>query len=72
MTGTRIATIPSVLVRSLTSAAGETRAYYLGTLTSDKIKDLTFVPVIDESPRSYLSERSTDGYQRYGSTSRMS
>ena len=32
---------------------------------------LTFVPVLEESPRTYLVERTEEGYQRFGSATRM-
>ncbi len=47
------------------------RPYYFGTVTSDKLKLLTFVPVIEESRKTYVSERTEEGYQRPGSISRM-
>lgn len=49
----------------------EERPYYFGTITSDVVKDVTFVPVNEQSPRTYLHEEVEDGYQRYASTSRM-
>jgi len=50
--------------------SGDT-VYYFGTFTSDKLKALTFVPVLDKSKKSYLNEESADGYQRQGNPSRM-
>jgi DNA sulfur modification protein DndB len=44
--------------------------YYFGTITSDKAKIATFVPVI-ESSDTYLDQDTTDGYQRPGTKSRM-
>jgi DNA sulfur modification protein DndB len=50
-----------------------TQVYYLATVLSDKIKGITFVPVIDPSKKgTYVSEDTTDGYQRPGTKSRMS
>jgi DNA sulfur modification protein DndB len=46
-------------------------AYCFGTISSDKIKALTFVPVIETSDMTYLNERPDEGYQRPGSPSRM-
>ena len=46
--------------------------YLFGTITSDKIKNVTFVPVIEPSSRQTpLNEIEEDGYQRPGSLSRM-
>ena len=45
--------------------------YYLGTITSDKLRELTFVPVIEASSKTFLNEETEDGYQRPGSQSRM-
>lgn len=45
--------------------------YLFGTISSDKIKNVTFVPVIELSNRTYLNESEDDGYQRPGSLSRM-
>ena len=49
-----------------------TQKYLFGTITSDKIKNVIFVPVIDPSiRRTPLNEIEEDGYQRPGSLSRM-
>lgn len=45
--------------------------YLFGTITSDKIKNITFVPVIERSRSTYLNEVEENGYQRPGSQSRM-
>jgi DNA sulfur modification protein DndB len=34
-------------------------------------KHITFVPVLEESPRTYLNERTEEGYQRFASRTRM-
>ncbi|MYC15416.1 MAG: DGQHR domain-containing protein [Gemmatimonadetes bacterium] len=47
------------------------RKYLFGTIGSDKIKNVTFVPVIERSTRTYLNEITEEGYQRPGSLSRM-
>jgi DNA sulfur modification protein DndB len=47
-----------------------TTTYYVGLLPSDKIKSLTFVPVIEASAKTFLEEE-VGGYQRPGSISRM-
>ena len=44
--------------------------YFFGTISSDKVKNVTFVPVLDESTTTYLNEIK-DGYQRPGSHYRM-
>ena len=46
--------------------------YLFGTISSDKIKNVTFVPVNESSPRETpLKEHTEEGYQRPGSLSRM-
>ena len=47
------------------------RFYYFGSFTSDTIKGITFVPVIENSPKTPLQEVVADGYQRPGSETRM-
>ncbi len=66
-----VATIETVLRRTLQDKDGNTHDYYFGTIMSDRIKDMTFVPVLEKTPRTYLNERTEKGYQRYASTSRM-
>ncbi len=44
--------------------------YIFGTIGSDKIKNVTFVPVLESSNKTYLNEIE-GGYQRPGSHSRM-
>lgn len=60
-----IGTIKNVIRRT----AGK-NVYYFGTITSDKAKVATFVPVIEESD-SYLNQDTKKGYQRPGKKSRM-
>lgn len=48
-----------------------TQKYLFGTITSDKIKNITFIPVIEPSPKTPLNEIEEGGYQRPGSLSRM-
>lgn len=62
-----IITIDNVVKRTM----GE-RNYFFGSLSSDKVRDVTFVPVIENSPRTPLKEVTEDGYQRPGSQPRMS
>jgi len=45
--------------------------YLFGTIRSDKVKNVTFVPVIEQSHKTYLNESVEEGYQRPGSDSRM-
>lgn len=67
-----IASLPNVVKRSIQDpTTGEEREYFVGTLRSDLAKALTFVPVREESKRTYLTERMEDGYQRPGSATRM-
>jgi DNA sulfur modification protein DndB len=66
-----IVTIEGVVRRVLEDRNGRRRTYYFGTVMSDVIKEITFVPVLEKSVRTYLTERTEDGYQRYASTSRM-
>lgn len=47
------------------------RIYYFGTIPSDKVKAVTFVPVIELSPKTPLQEDVKQGYQRPGSLPRM-
>ena len=44
--------------------------YLFGTISSDKIKNVIFVPVLESSGRTYLNEEE-NGYQRPGSQYRM-
>ena len=45
--------------------------YLFGTIKSDRIKSVTFVPVIENSRKTPLNEIVEGGYQRPGSLSRM-
>lgn len=47
------------------------RVYYFGSISSDKVKPITFVPVIEKSVKTPLVEDLQDGYQRPGSMPRM-
>lgn len=47
------------------------RVYYFGSITSDKVKGVTFVPVLEQSPKTPLVEVTEGGYQRPGSMPRM-
>ncbi len=67
-----VAFIEGVVRRTLTDpSSGKERDYYFGSVESDRIRALTFVPVLEESPRTYLNERTEAGYQRYASPTRM-
>lgn len=61
-----IGEIPNVVRKTQGS-----REYYFGTIKSDKVRNITFVPVVEHSKKTYLNERTHDGYQRPGSQSRM-
>lgn len=45
--------------------------YLFGTIKSDKVKNVTFVPVIESSRKTCLNEIVKEGYQRPGSLTRM-
>ncbi len=45
--------------------------YFFGTITSDKLRAATYVPVLDLSPSAFLTEVVVDGYQRRGTPARM-
>ena len=47
------------------------RTYYFGSISSDKVKNVTFVPVLENSPKTPLVENTQDGYQRPGTLARM-
>jgi DNA sulfur modification protein DndB len=47
------------------------RTYYYGTISSSIIKQSTFVPVLENSPKTSLMEITDKGYQRPGSMPRM-
>lgn len=67
-----IATISNVLKRTIEDPdTGGRRDYYFGSIRSDLAKALTFVPVLEPSKRTFLQERTDEGYQRAGSTARM-
>lgn len=46
------------------------KTYYYATISSDRIKSVTYVPVLEKSINSYVIEN-VGGYQRPGSRSRM-
>lgn len=47
------------------------QTYYFGTIGSEKVKGITYVPVIERSDRTYVQESEEEGYQRPGSRYRM-
>ena len=47
------------------------RMFYFGTIGSDKLKNISFVPVIEASSKTYLNEEIDRGYQRPASPARM-
>jgi DNA sulfur modification protein DndB len=68
----QVASLDGVARRTLEDkGTGEKKDYYLGTLRADLAKPLTFVPVIEQSKRTYLNERTDNGYQRGASALRM-
>lgn len=67
----QVAAIPNVSLRSITGPDGAVFEYYVGTLRSDLVRALTFVPVFEESKKTYLNEDTVDGYQRPASAARM-
>ena len=60
-----LGTIDNVLKRNV----GD-RVYYIGTLSSDMAKDVTFAPVVEDSD-TYLTQILDRGYQRPGRKARM-
>ncbi len=66
----KVAEITGVMHRMHKSPEGELE-YFIGSVSSDTLKGLTFVPVIETSKKSYLNEDAVEGYQRAGSTTRM-
>ena len=63
---TGFGTIPGVIQKTQGS-----QKYLFGTIGSDKIKNVTFVPVLESSGGNYLNEPEDPGYQRPGSRYRM-
>lgn len=61
-----VATITKVLRKQLSG-----RNYYYGSFPSSKARELTFVPVIEKSVKTPLTEIIDNGYQRPGSMPRM-
>ncbi len=64
--------IERVCRRELTDGEGNSREYYVGLISTDVVKPLTFVPVLEHGKKTYLNEilgdRATgnEGYQRPG------
>jgi DNA sulfur modification protein DndB len=61
-----IGEIPDVVVRTVGKMT-----YAFATIPSDRVKSITFVPVVEPSAKTFLREIQEDGYQRPGSPSRM-
>ena len=57
-------------IKNVVKRSAGRHVYYFGTISSDKVKIATFVPVIEESD-TYLNQDTTNGYQRPGKKSRM-
>ena len=51
--------------------SGSARVYYFGTIPSNQVKSLTFVPVDEETPIDTPLNEAPSGYQRFGNTTRM-
>lgn len=67
-----VATLHNVIRRVVEDpSTGEQREFYVGTVRSDLAKALTFVPVLENSTKTFLEERIDAGYQRPGSAARM-
>ncbi|MFW5471102.1 DGQHR domain-containing protein [Knoellia sp. CPCC 206435] len=64
--------IEKVVRRFIEDEHGNRRDYYVGALRNDHAKMITFVPVAENSTRTFLEENTADGYQRPGSAARMS
>lgn len=62
----KVGELDNVLRRTIGS-----RVYYFGSITSDKVRDVTFVPVLEKSPKTPLVEEPDQGYQRPGAQARM-
>lgn len=72
MTEKPVATLSNVVRRKINDPkGGVSRYFYVGTVRSDLAKALTFVPVLENSSKTYLEERIENGYQRPGSAARM-
>lgn len=62
----------SNVIEDVVQRTSGSRVYYFGTVGSDKLKSITFVPVTEPSSRTTPLVEDTDGgYQRPGSLSRM-
>ena len=59
------------IIEDVVQRSSGSRVYWFGTVGSDKIKSITFVPVTETSRKTPLDEQTDDGYQRPGSLSRM-
>ena len=70
-----IAELHSVVRKILINGDGtESSTYFSGTIQSDVVKDLTFVPAYDDPANpvpTVLNARMEEGYQRAGNSSRM-
>jgi DNA sulfur modification protein DndB len=70
-----LASLESVVKRTQRNADGQELSIYLGQMSSDVAKQLTFVPVFESGNKPLLTERlgppDGEGYQRPGSRTRM-
>ncbi len=60
-----------LIIKNVLKKKNANRTYFFGSVDSDKVKNITFVPVIENSPKTALVEDVTGGYQRPGSMPRM-
>jgi DNA sulfur modification protein DndB len=61
----------SIVIQDVLRRVIDSRVYYFGSVPSDKVKAITFVPVIEHSPKTPLQEEIEKGYQRPGTLARM-
>jgi len=63
--------VASNVIEGVVCVRAGSRMFYFGTIGSDKLKSISFVPVIETSSKTYLNEDTDGGYQRPASASRM-
>lgn len=63
--------MPKLVIKDVLKKTVASRTYYFGSISSDQVKSVTFVPVIENSPKTALIESLEEGYQRPGSMPRM-
>lgn len=60
-----------LIIRNALRRTRGDRVYYFGSMKCSDLREASFVPVIETSPRTALIELNKDGYQRPGSMPRM-